>query len=39
MQWIEVCLDTPAEEIDALPSAGKFQQSVHALAWLLSKQA
>ena len=28
-----------AEEIDAMLAAGEFQQSVHALAWLLSKQA
>ena len=28
-----------AEEIDAMLSDGAFQQSVHALAWLLAKQA
>lgn len=27
-----------AEEIDAMLAAGEFQQSVHALAWLLAKQ-
>ena len=28
-----------AEEIDAMLADGNFQQSVHALAWLLAKKA
>ena len=38
MELLRVRTHTAAE-IDAMLAAGEFQQSVHALAWLLSKQA
>ena len=38
MELLRVRTHTTAE-IDAMLAAGEFQQSVHALAWLLSKQA
>ncbi len=37
MELINICTHTP-EEIDALIAEGGFQQSVHALAWLLARQ-
>ncbi len=37
MELLNVTKHT-AEEIDAMIAAGDFQQSVHALAWLLAKQ-
>ncbi len=37
MELLQVCTHT-AEDIDAMIADGSFQQSVHALAWLLARQ-
>ncbi len=37
MELLDVCT-IPAEEIDSLIAEGGFQQSVHALAWLLARR-